>query len=162
MSHHVNPGPNATYSSSTTQPIANVTLGQVVTFNTIEVEKGIVLQTSGGVGSQIYVKQPGDYLVSISAICNTTSGSNKAMAMWFRKNGTDIPLSNTTLRITSNNPQVMAVTFIYTLAANDYIQVAMSGETTSCELIAVPAIVAPSTPVSPATPSIVLTMVQVS
>ena len=162
MSHHVNPGPNATYASTTTQLIVSPALGQVVTFNTIEVERGIVLQTSGGIGSQIMVKQPGDYLVSFSAICNTTTGSNKAMAMWFRKNGTDIANSNTTLRITSNNPQVMAVTFIYTLAANDYIELAMSGETTNCEILAVPAIVAPSTPVSPATPSIVLTMVQVS
>lgn len=162
MSHHVNPGPNATYSSSSTQAIANVTLGQAITFNTIEVERGIQLQTSGGVGSQIYVKQPGDYLISISAICNTTSGSNKVMSMWFRKNGSDIPLSNTTLRITSNNPQVMAVTFIYTLAQNDYIELVMAGETTNCEIYAAPAVVAPSTPVQPAVPSIVLTMVQVS
>lgn len=162
MSHHVNPGPNATYASTTTQNIINVTQGQPVLFNTIEVERGIALQTSGGVGSEIYVKQPGDYMITISAICNTTSGSNKIMSMWFRKNGIDIDRSNTTLRITSNNPQVMAVTFIYTLAANDYIELVMAGETTNCEIYAAPAVVAPSTPVQPAVPSIVLSMVQVS
>lgn len=162
MSHHVNPGPNATYASITTQTIADVTVGQVVTFDTIEVERGIQLQTSGGVGTKIYVRQPGDYMVTISAICNTTTGSNKAMSMWFRKNGTDIDRSNTTLRITSNNPQVMAVTFIYTLALNDYIELAMAGETTNCQIYSAPAVVAPSTPVQPAVPSIVLAMVQVS
>lgn len=162
MSHHVNPGPNATYASTTTQNIINVAQGQPVLFNTIEVERGIALQTSGGVGSAIYVKQPGDYMITISAICNTTSGSNKVMSMWFRKNGTDIDRSNTSLRITSNNPQVMAVTFIYTLAANDYIELVMAGETTNCEILAIPAVVAPSTPVQPAVPSIVLAIVQVS
>ena len=162
MSHHVNPGPNATYTSTSTQTIADPTLGQVVTFNVIEVERGIELQTSGGVGSKIYVKQPGDYMVTFSAICNTTTGSNKNMSRWFRKNGNDIANSNTALRITSNNPQVMAVTFIYTLAIGDYIELVFAGETTSCQLLATPAVVAPSTPVQPAVPSIVLAMVQVS
>ncbi len=162
MAYHVNPGPNATYASTTTQNIIDVTQGQPILFNTIEVERGIQLQTSGGVGSQIYVRQPGDFLITFSAICNTTSGSNKAMSLWFRKNGTDIDRSNTTLRITSNNPQVMAVTFIYTLAVNDYIELVMAGETTNCEIYAAPAVVSPSTPVQPAVPSIVVAMVQVS
>lgn len=162
MSHHVNPGPNATYASTSTQTIASITVGQVVTFNTIEVERGIQLETSGGVGSKIYVRQPGDYMVTFSAICSTTTGSNKNISMWFRKNGNDIDRSNTALRITSNNPQVMAVTFIYTLALNDYIELVMAGETTNCEILATPAVVAPSTPVQPAVPSIVLSMVQVS
>lgn len=163
MSFHVNPGPNATYSSSTTQSIADISLGQVITFNTIDTEKGIYLETSGGVGSKMHLPQVGDYMFTISAICNASTGSNKNMAIWFRKNGNDVVRSNTTLRISSGNPQILAVSFVLPCTTpGDYYELVMSGETTNCQILAVPAIVAPSTPVSPATPSIVCAIFQCS
>jgi hypothetical protein len=163
MSYHVNPGPNATYSSTSSQTIVDPTVGQIITFNTIEVEKGIYLETSGGIGSKMHLPQRGDYMFTISAICNATTGSNKNMAIWFRYNGSDVVRSNTTLRISSGNPQILAVSFVLPCnTPGDYYELVMSGETNNCQIYAAPAIVAPSTPVSPATPSMVCAIFQCS
>lgn len=158
MSYHVNPGPNATFSSTQTQRITDVTLGQAITLNTTEVASGITLVNS----TRMVLPQAGDYLFSFSAICEVSTGSNKDISIWFRYNGVDVPRSNTNLKITSGNPQIMALSFIFPCATpGDYYEMYMAGDTTNCGILATPAVVAPSTPVQPAVPSMVIAIVQV-
>lgn len=162
MSFHVNPGPNATYASSQTQTVADAAQGQAVTFDTIIAQHGIDLPLTGGVGTKITLKQPGQYMFAVSAICHTTAGSNKAVYIWFKYNGNDVPDSNTLVNIASGNEQVLAVTTIYPcVTVDDYYEIYMAGDTTNCQIKAFPAVVAPSTPVMPAIPSIILTVNQV-
>lgn len=163
MSYHINPGPNATYSSTQTQSVADVTQGQAITFNTIETEKGITLQTSGGIGTKVALGQIGDYLFTFSAICNATTGSNKAVYIWFRKNGVDVPRSNTIVNMASGNETVMAISLVLSCTTvGDYYELYMAGDTVHCQIKAIPAVVAPNTPVMPAIPSIVLAVNQVA
>ena len=162
MSYHVNPGPNATYASTTTQNVADPTQGQAITFNTIFSEQGVKLLTTAGVGTQVQLNQIGQYLFTFSAVCHTTSGSNKAIYIWFKYNGNDVANSNTIINTSSGNEQVMTVTGVFPCnAVGDYYELYMVGDTTACQIKAEPAVVAPATPVMPAVPSIILTVNQV-
>lgn len=158
MSYHVNPGPNATFASTQTQSIVDPTLGQVITFDTTEAASGITLIGN----TKITLPQIGRYIFNISAVCHCTSGSNKSIYIWLRYNGVDVPRSNTLVNIASGNEQVLAVAFVLPCATvGDYYEVYMAGDTTNCQIEAKPAVVAPSTPVMPAVPSIVVTVNQV-
>ena len=108
MSYHVNPGPNACFSSSQTQSIVDPTKGQVITFNTTETANGVSLSGS----TKITLQQIGKYLFFVSAVCHCTSGSNKSVYIWFKYNGNDVPRSNTLVNIASGNEQVLSVAFV--------------------------------------------------
>lgn len=159
MSYHVNPGPNATYASSQTQSVVDPTQGQAITFNTVETQQGITLVSN----TRVTLGQVGQYLFTFSAVCHCTSGSNKSVYIWFKYNGVDVPRSNTLVNIASGNEQVMAVTVVLPCATvGDYYELYMTGDTTACQIEALPAVVAPATPVMPAIPSIILTVNQVA
>lgn len=158
MSYHVNPGPNACFSSSVTQNVADPTQGQAITFNTTETANAITLASN----TKITLPQIGQYLFYVSAIAHCTSGSNKAVYIWFRYNGVDVPRSNTLVNIASGNEQVLSVAFVLPCnTVGDYYELYMTGDTTACQIEALPAVVAPNTPVMPAVPSIVVTVNQV-
>ena len=163
MSYITSPSPYASYSSSTTQNVVSATTGQAVTFNTIESQNGISLETSGGIGSKMHLNQVGNYLLTFSALCHKTVSSNSNMYIWLRYNGTDVVRSNTNVDVAGGNPNNMVVSFILPCATvGDYYELFLVGDTTTCQLLATPAVVAPSTPVMPAVPSIIVTINRVS
>ena len=82
--------------------------------------------------------------------------------IWFKYNGNDVPRSNTLVNIASGNEQVLSVAFVLPCnTVGDYYELWMAGDTTNCQIEALPAVVAPNTPVMPATPSVVVTVNQV-
>lgn len=159
MAYRVAPTPSATYASTTTQSVVDPTVGQAITFNTIVSQQGITLPLTAGVGTKITLGELGQFLLTFSAVCHCTSGSNKSVYIWLRYNGNDVANSNSIVNIASGNEQIMSASFVLpSNAIGDYYELYMVGDTTACQIEALPAVVAPSTPVMPATPSIIVTI----
>ena len=147
--------PNGMVSDSTTQVIASTTVAQAITFNTNEILDAITHSTSVN-PSRVYIDTAGTYLVTFSMVVNLTGGGAATLDFWIRQNGADIPRSNSKSQITSaDDRRMVTMTALVIAAANDYIEVFMSGDSTSLEI---EALVAGSSPTRPAVPSIILTV----
>jgi len=104
-------------------------------------------------GSRIYVQESGDYFVQFSAMFIKTNASSGTASMWYRKNGVDIPYSNTKITLAGNNSEItMTVSLIVDLDAGDYIQFVASASNTNTFISA------DSAGVGPAVPGIIATL----
>ena len=148
--------PYALISDSTTQLIAVAANAQAITFNTNEELYDITHSTTSGT-SRVVVNTAGKYLIFISAITSIASGAVPQNArIWFAVNGTYIPRSNTIVTMTSTSQKyTLAVSFIYTFNARDYLECYMSGAATTVQIEAQ---AEGTLPTRPACPSIILTM----
>lgn len=149
MSHDIL-SPHGDIISSTTQEIANITLAQAVTFDSDPVSK----QFKHDVGnpSHLLVSVPGVYYLNYTLNVNLTSGSNKTMETWVRVNGADVADSNNIIFVrTAGRERSSIQAFLGAVIVDDFIEVMISGDTTSLEILALAAGVSP---VRPATPSI--------
>ena len=83
-------------------------------------------------GTRLYVEESGDYFVQFSCMFIKTNASSGTANMWFRKNGVDIPDSNTKITLAGNNSEItMTVSLILDLDAGDYIQFVSSASNTN-------------------------------
>lgn len=83
-------------------------------------------------GTRIYVEETGDYFVQFSCMFIKTNASSGTANMWFRKNGVDIPDSNTKITLAGNNSEItMTVSLILDLEAKDYIEFVSSASGTN-------------------------------
>jgi len=76
-------------------------------------------------GSRIYVQATGTYRVIFTVQFDTTSGGQHAVRVWFRKNGVNVPASNSFFTIQNNGENVAACEIILPLLAGDYVEVVM-------------------------------------
>ena len=98
-------------------------------------------------GTRIYVEESGDYFVQFSCMFIKTNASSGTANMWFRKNGVNIPDSNTKITLAGNNSEItMTVGLILDLDAGDYIQFVSSASNTNTFLSHDPAGVGPAVP----------------
>lgn len=105
-------------------------------------------------GSRIYVEETGDYFVQFSAMLIKTNSNSGTANIWFRKNGVNIPDSNTKITLAGNNAEItMTVGLILDLDAGDYIQFVSSASNTNTFISSDAA-----TAVAPATPGIIVTL----
>jgi len=146
--------PHLMQSDLTDQAIANITLAQVITFDT-DVHHHDIERTSA---SRFTSKKTGSYLVTFSGIVIGTAGNK--IEVWLRVNGSDVANSNTsyTFKGTAVNGLV-AVSFIQHLDKGDYFEFWTWGDSTSCKW---DAMAAGSSPTRPAVPSIIITTNYVS
>lgn len=115
--------PYATFSDITDQTqtggVANT--ATPIKFEIIEDNNGIFLDADDT--SKIVFTESGDYFIQFSAVFSSGTSSAKTVDVWFRKNGTDIPRSNTRMTVQGNpNEAVMAVSSIVDLEAGDVFQ----------------------------------------
>lgn len=83
-------------------------------------------------GDRIYVEETGDYFVQFSSMLTKTNASSGTANIWFRKNGVDVPDSNTKITLAGNNSEItMTVGLILDLDAGDYIQFVASASSTN-------------------------------
>lgn len=146
--------PHCTLSDPNTKIVSNTAVEYAVTFADNDDLTGIT-HTAGD--SKIYVPASGDYLIAVSALIDTTNNVTALFDLWLKVNGVNLAKSNTQVAINSQNlQQVLAVTFIVDLAANDYVEVFYHANNTNARMLAVAAQAGP--PVIPACPSIILAM----
>jgi hypothetical protein len=116
--------------------------------------------------SRIYAAEAGDYLFQVSAVTNTSDGSDATMDLWFVKGnlttdltGTNIAKSNTQCRILSTSEIIVAVPIILDLSAGDFIRLDYRGSTNKAQWRAIGT---QTNPTRPAMPSVILTVNEVS
>ena len=113
----------------------------------------------GTTSSQIKVLNDGVYNIQFSAQFDKTDGGKDDVNVWFIKNGTNIPDSNSIFSLEGNNDKLIAaLNFIVDLSANDYIQIAWSSADIDMYLHHDAAGVSPT---RPATPSVIITVQQI-
>lgn len=151
------PSNNAQLYSLATQTIANASNPQVIALTSYSLTGTITLAG----GSKITLADAGNYLLTFSAIAHCTSGSNKALNIWLRKNGSDVANSNTNVITSAGVPIVMAASFVVAcVTPGDYYEFWMAGDTTNMQILYTAASVGP--PAYPAAPSIIVTINQIS
>lgn len=98
-------------------------------------------------GTRIYVEETGDYFVQFSCMFTKSNANTGTANMWFRKNGVDIPDSNTKITLAGSGAEItMTVSLILDLDAGDYIQFVSSASATNTLLSHDNAGVGPATP----------------
>jgi hypothetical protein len=113
---------------------------------------------SSGNYSKIIFANAGVYNIQFSAqVSDINNPSNSALDIWFRKNGIDIPESNTRVNVDNQNSFVVAAwNFMLQLNANDYVQIMMTSPDSGIILVAVNNLIT-----KPNIPSVIVTVQQV-
>jgi len=145
--------------STQDQVAAGTTLAYPITYNNTDPNSNGVSIVSN---SQITFSHAGVYNIEFSAQADRVSGSGTdTIDIWFRKNGTDVPDSNTIVTVSGSAlaaKTVAAWNYMLQVSANDYVELMWRTSDTRLELIADPA---GTSPTRPAIPSVILTAHQV-
>lgn len=157
---HINT-PYNQFQSNTDQTAANVATAYAITYDVSDYPDGISLSNS----SRINVTHEGIYLFNFSIQFQNDTNATENVDVWFRKNGTDIPNSNSQFSMPARKSagipaSIIATTpFMIDLAAGDYIQIMWRPSVTTVTIQQLPAVAASPgvTPAIPATPSVILT-----
>lgn len=148
------------FRDTTTQQVDFVSTPKAMTFN--QITPGVNGVSASGVtvefGSRITVARTGTYNIQFSAQLTKTDSGNDIMDIWLRRNGVDVPISNSEITITASLHQVATSNYIIDLAAGDYVQLMYSSADIATRIEAI----APQTsPTRPAGPSVTLAITQV-
>lgn len=150
------------FSDTTDQTIAAIYTPQAVTFNTTDIANGFSVVSN----SRITAAVSGLYDMQFSLQLESNSASSKQVYIWLRQNGTDIPNSLGEITIVGSNvTEVPAWNFLVSMAAADYIELMWAADSTNVFVSHHAAEVGANGTAAfarPATPSVVLTMTQVS
>lgn len=142
------------FSKTTDQTPAAINTEYLLTFDNTEISNGVVIGTPT---SRIVVPESGLYQFDANVQLTSGSSSAKNVWVWFKKNGTAVP--NTARLVTTdiNNGYIpVALNRFFTLAANDYIEMAFAADSTNVTVDNVAA-----TAFAPAAPAIVLAVTQI-
>lgn len=147
--------------SNTDQTAASVANAYAVTYDAEDFPDGISVVSN----SRITFAQPGIYNIVYSIQFKNTDNSTHDVDIWFRKDGTDIPNSNSRFslpaRKSSGDPShLIAVTpvMVDIETANQYVQIMWRVSNTAVSIEQYPAVTASPgvTPAIPATPSVIV------
>jgi hypothetical protein len=149
------------------QTAASVANAYAITLNINEFPNGISIVSN----SRITFAKEGIYNVSYSIQLKNTDNSAHDVDIWLRKNGTDIPSSNSRFslpaRKSSGDPShLIAVTpvMVDITADNQYVEIMWRVSSTTVSIEHFPAVTASPgvTPAIPATPSVIVGITHVS
>lgn len=153
--------PCASWSCSTNTTFANVT--NTITLDTTEMNNlsGIYLDNSAwytaGVGSRMWVTNPGVYMLTFSAVWSKVGGGSANGDIWLRQNGTDLPRTMTLFTIqNATSTNCMTVNFMLPVTGVTYFDLQGASPDGSAQLQSMPAITSPFN--RPACPSIIVTL----
>lgn len=144
---------------TTNQTITSVNDTYVVKIGSTDSSNGVSIVD----GSKITFANAGTYNIQFSIQFSNGSVQIFDADIWFRKNGVDIPASNSKYSITQSHggnhgAMIAALNFIVTLKAGDYIQLAWHADDLNIMLETFPAESPPPLAI-PITPSVIVTAV---
>jgi len=145
---------------TTTQTAAGITLAYIIGINSSDpASNGVGI--SGG--NQIYFTNKGVYNIQFSVQLQNGNSQYHDANIWIRQNGVDVPYTNGVYAVPPKHAGVTgsAITgwnYVLGISAGDYIQFLWNLEDTNISLVTIPAHTNPITPVSP---SIIVTATQV-
>jgi hypothetical protein len=152
--------PYGQFQSQTDQTAAAIDVAYAITYDVSDFLDGVTLSS----GSRLTVPTEGVYTVTFSLQFKNTTNDVQDIDIWIRKNGTDVPDTNSRFSIparksTGNPAHLIATTSIMVeLASNDYIQIMWHVTDTGVSIEHFPAVTAVpgTTPAHPATPSAIV------
>jgi len=152
--------PYGQFQSQTDQTAAAIDAAYAVTYDASDFLDGVTLSS----GSRLTVPDAGVYTVNYSIQFKNTTNGAQDIDIWLRKNGTDVPDTNSRFSIVARkgagNPSHLIATtpIMVELAANDYIQVMWHVTDTGVSIEHFPTVTysAGVTPAIPATPSAIV------
>ena len=112
-------------------------------------------------GNRITFANAGVFSLTFSLQLTNTSTANGSLQVWLRKNGTNLPDTNSHFDVpdkqgSSFSSEILTLNFVLTLSASDYIQVIWQTNNTNVSLETIPA-----SGNYPQTPSVIFTATQV-
>ncbi len=152
--------PYGQFQSNVDQNAAAIDVAYAVTYTQSDFLDGVTLSS----GSRLTVPTEGIYTVAFSLQFKNTTNDAQDIDIWIRKNGADIPDTNSRFSIpprksTGNPSHLIATTpVMIQLASNDYIQVMWRVSDIGVNMEHFPAVTAVpgTTPAIPATPSAIV------
>lgn len=148
----------ATIIDTTDQPLASTTTAQPLTLNTVLASRAVTISNN----SRINFALAGTYKVLASLQVTNSSNNVSELQVFFKKNGTIIPDSNTHVDIQArksvNAPFHACVTIEYQLNVtdNDYVEIYWSSDTSGVVIDTIPA-----NAIHPQAPSAIINVAQV-
>jgi hypothetical protein len=148
--------PYGAFQDSTDQVAANTTTSYAMTFNTTDYSNGVSVVSN----SRMTVKNYGIYNLQFSAQLVNTDTSIHDIDIWFRKNGTNIPASNSRYSVPNSHGGVdghtiAALNYYIELNANDYVEIMWATDNTA---VSIQQLATRTSPDTPSTPSVIATM----
>lgn len=158
--------PYGQFQSDADQTAAAIDQAYAITYTQSDFLDGVTLSNN----SQLTVPATGVYNVLYSLQFKNTTNDVQDIDIWIRKNGTDIPATNSRFSIparkSTGNPShlIAATPVMVDLVTSDYIELMWHVTSTSVTLEAFPAVTysAGVTPAIPATPSAIVQVAFVS
>jgi hypothetical protein len=153
--------PYGAFQDSTTQTAANTTTAYPITFNTTDFSNGVTMVS----GSRFTVANAGIYNLQFSVQLSNSVNATEDIDIWFRKNGTDIPASNSRFGLAprkdvSNPFHIIAgLNYFVDMQANDYVQLVWCTSNVDANI---KNYAAGTSPTRPSIPSVIATMTFVS
>jgi len=148
--------PYGAFQSLVDQTIASTTTAYAMTLDTTDYTNGVYLSNS----SRMNVRNSGIYNLQWSGQFENTDSQDHDAYVWLRKNGTDVVASTGLISVPSKHGAVDGHTiggwnFFIELAANDYIELYWSADSTTVSL---QFYAAGTSPTKPSTASLITTM----
>ncbi len=141
---------------TTTQTNIGATAVNLMRFNTTDFSFGVSIIDN----TKIKIEQVGTYNIQFSAQVDKTDSGKDEIDIWLRKNGINIPNSNTIVEVDGNNAElVSAWNFLVQTNTNDYYELAWHSSDIDMRLLSRGT---QSNPDRPAVPSVILSVSQVT
>ena len=148
--------PYGAFQSLVDQTIASTTTAYAMTLDTTDYTNGVYLSNS----SRMNIRNAGIYNLQWSGQFENTDSADHDVYVWLRKNGTNVVASTGLISIPSKHGSINGHTiggwnFFLELAANDYIELYWSADSTTVSL---QFYAAGTSPTKPSTASLITTM----
>jgi len=150
------------YSDSTTQSCLGIGVSTKMLLNSVDGQSGFTLSDA----TKITSTYGGVYNTQFSVQLDKPSGATGHIWIWLRKNGSDLPYTNSVVAVQGTNAETVASwNFIVSLNAGDYVEYMWMVDDTAVELTHTSPITSVANPpVSvniPGIPSVIITIQQV-
>lgn len=142
------------FTKTNSQTPAAANTAYALTFTTTQVSQGVSI---GSPTSRIVIANAGIYEFLVSVQITSTNSSQKAIWVWLRKNGTDVPNSAKIASSNLNNGYLeITVGDVISAAANDYFEIMFAADDVNIGITTVAA-----TAFAPAAPAASLSVIEV-
>lgn len=153
--------PYAMLMSDADQTSAGITSENLLTYNQVVLSNGVRVLNN----SQIHFTYPGQYLVTFTLQVTNRGNPAAEFEVWAKNSGVNYPLSNTRFDVPSRKSStiwshiVPAITGIFTVNQDEYLEIAWWASTTD---VYIEHYAAGTSPTRPEIPSVILTVSWVS
>jgi len=142
------------FTKTDSQTPAAANTAYALTLTNTEISQGVSI---GSPASRVVIANAGVYSFLVSVQITSSNSSQKAIWVWLRKNGTNIPNSAKIASINLNNGYLeMVVEDIISAAANDYFEIMFAADDVNVTVSSVAA-----TAFAPAAPAISLSVIEI-